>query len=99
MIARSAVDRNSDVVVLTVTPVARGNLRGFADIRGGDLVIKDLRIIQQPNQRAWVSAPQREWLTPDGQRHYAPLVEFGPALKVVIESAVLQAWREVKPHG
>jgi hypothetical protein len=99
MITHSAPEDKLAVTVLAVRPVSRGNLHGFADIRVGELTIRDLRIIQQPNQRPWVSPPQKEWLTPDGQRHYTPLLEFGPALKVTIEAAVLQARREAKTHG
>ena len=95
----SASERNLDITVLTVRPVARGNLKGFADIRVGELVIRDLRIIQQPNQRAWVSPPQHEWIKPDGTRGYAPIVEFSPGLKLVVESLVIDAWREVKSHA
>ena len=93
----SQTESSGNIAVLTIRPAARGNLRGFADVRIGELVVKDLRVIQQPGQRAWVSPPQKEWLKPDGTRGYAPLVEFSPALKATIESMVLDAWRrEVK---
>jgi hypothetical protein len=95
----SPLTPEGNIAVLAVRPAARGNLRGFVDIRIGELTIKDLRIIQQPGQRAWVSPPQKEWVKPDGTRGYVPLVEFSPVLKAMIESMVLDAWRrEVKVY-
>jgi len=88
-----------NIVVLAIRPAPRGNLRGFADIRIGKLTIKDLRIIQQPSQRPWVLPSQQEWLTPDGQRHYAPLLEFVGGLKAVAKSMVLDASRWEVRHG
>lgn len=37
-----------------------GNLRAFADIRVGPLVIHGARVIQQPGQQPWVAMPQTQ---------------------------------------
>lgn len=71
----------------------RGNLKAFADVKvGSSLKIFGCRIIQQPNQKAWVSMPQRQWQGKDGQTKYMPMVELAGDLKSAVETAILQAW-------
>ena len=72
-----------------------GNLKAFASVNiEGKLTIHSCRIIQQPNQQAWVSLPQREWKDKDGNRHYAPLIEVPDKVKNAIQEAVLRTWEE-----
>jgi len=70
-----------------------GNLKAFVSVNiGGKLTIHSCRIIQQPNQEAWVSLPQREWVDKDGNKHYAPLIEVPDKVKSAIQEAVLDTW-------
>ena len=59
------------VTVIKVTPVRTpGNLRAFADIIIGPLVIHSCRVIQQPGQRPWVAMPQ----TQDAAGRWYPVI-------------------------
>lgn len=82
------------IEVIKINPVnGGGNLRAFVDIRLTDgTVIRGLRIVQQPGQKAWVSPPQRDWKDDEGKRKWAPVVEFPPGLKEAITTAVLNAF-------
>ncbi len=55
-----------------------GNLKGFAEIEiktsFGPLIIRDVRLIQQPGQRAFVAPPQKEWTKSDGTKQYTELI-------------------------
>jgi DNA-binding cell septation regulator SpoVG len=83
---------STTVEVVAIHPLSTGsNLRAFASVRIGDIVIHDCRIVQQPNQRPWVSLPQREYLS-DGQKKYVPVVEVSDALKRQIRMLVLAEW-------
>jgi DNA-binding cell septation regulator SpoVG len=79
--------------VLALRRVERGTLKASADVAlGQNLTLYDLRVIQQPGQRAWVSPPQREWTDAQGQRRYTPLVDLRGDLRIRIERAVLAAY-------
>ena len=80
-----------EVSVVRLRPVAHsGNLRAFADVRVGPLVLRSLRVIQQPGQRAYVSMPQ----VSDEEGHYFPLITCDDeALKTRLRETVLLAWQ------
>jgi len=74
----------------------KGSLKAFANVKvGKSLRVYGFRIIQQANQKAWVSPPQRSWKGDDGKTMYAPIVEVTGDLKAAIDEAVLNAWAEV----
>lgn len=71
----------------------KGNLKAFVDIKiGRSIRIYGFRVIQQPNQKPWVSPPQRSWQDPQGKTHYAPIIEVFDELKQEIEEAVMQSY-------
>ncbi|HOT82895.1 MAG TPA: hypothetical protein PLQ12_06305 [Candidatus Defluviicoccus seviourii] len=65
-----------------------GNLRAYATVAVGPLLIHGCRVVQQPGQRAWVSLPQ----TKSGERWFAVVEVEDRALKEAISAAVLDAW-------
>jgi DNA-binding cell septation regulator SpoVG len=78
-----------EVSVVRLRPVAHsGNLRAF-HVRVGPLVLRSLRVIQQPSQRAYVSMPQ----VSDEEGHYPLLKCDDEALKTRLRDTVLLAWQ------
>ncbi len=75
-----------------------GNLKAFADIQIGSIKVYGCRVVQQPGQRAWVAAPQREY-TVDGQRRWAPIVEWNREIGALISSAVVEAYERERDAG
>jgi DNA-binding cell septation regulator SpoVG len=68
--------------------IGEGNLRAFAAVRLGAVVIRGCRIVQQPGQKAWVSLPQQK----SGDRYY-PVVEITrKELLDQVREAILEAW-------
>jgi DNA-binding cell septation regulator SpoVG len=91
---------SSKIRVIAIRRVGKGPVRIIADIGlGPSLIIKELKIIQQPGQRAWVSPPQYEWQGTDGGRHFAPLVELSGTLKARVEQAILQMYGRSSEEG
>jgi len=86
------------VEVTRIIPIRRGSLQAFATILlDGTMRINSLRIIQQPNQAAWVSLPQSEKINEDGSKSYFPIIEVEPDIKEAIQRAVLKEWET--PHA
>lgn len=84
---------NSNAIsVEKIRKVGAGNLRAFADVKIGDIVIRDFRIIQQPNQKPWVSSPQRTYKSENGEMRYANTIELSNELKTKVQLAVLTAF-------
>src|SRR5438309_9413416 len=86
------------VTVESVKPITNaGNLRAFAVVNIADKIkIHGVRVIQQPNQEAWVSMPSRAY-EKDGQRKWAPTVEIlDEKLKEEISSVVLAEYSRLR---
>jgi hypothetical protein len=76
-----------------IRPLDKGNLKAFVSVRVNGILINDCRIVQQPGQDPWVSPPQREYEV-NGERRFAPIVQFDEDVKKAVQSAVLQSWRK-----
>ena len=71
-----------------------GCLRGFFDIDIKGTVIRDCRIIQQPQQRAYISGPQIQHH--EDRRAWKTIVSFSPDLRQKIQDLVLPQAAELK---
>jgi DNA-binding cell septation regulator SpoVG len=73
-----------------------GNLKAFAKVRLGAVVIHGCRVIQQPGQRAWMALPQvpaRKGPDSKGGSGWFPVVEITSAdLLARVRAAVIEAW-------
>jgi DNA-binding cell septation regulator SpoVG len=95
MVVPSDPSSKYKIVILGMKSTGGSNLRAFVDVQiGTSLTIYGFRVIQQPGQSAWVSAPQRTYQGDDGKTRYAPIMELKGGLKRAVELAILQAWRE-----
>lgn len=87
-------DPRNKIEILSITPVKdRGSLRAFLNIRVGDLMVNDCRIIQETGKRAWFSLPVLSYKTQHGTIQYRTLVQIlDEKLKNEISRAALSAW-------
>lgn len=69
-------------------------LKAFCDVKVGDWVIHEFRIIKHDGQRAWVCVPQTSWKDKDGKVKYRSLLSIPGELKQRIEVAILSAWEK-----
>jgi len=82
------------IQVKEIKPINKGNLKGLAIVDIDGIIIHDLRIVQQPGQKPWISPPQKSWTDDQGKTHYLPLIEFSKELKNQISDTVLKAWEK-----
>ncbi len=76
------------VTILRITPITgHGNLRGFADVKIGEITICDCRIVQQLNQAAYVVGPQKQ-----ERGRWRSLVKLSPELRQRVQETVLTEW-------
>lgn len=89
----------SEIRVLDITDVNKGNLKAFVDVAiGFSMRVYGFRIIQQPGQKMWVSPPQRSWEGEDGKMKYSPILELTGSLKARVEKAILDAYIQTRGH-
>jgi DNA-binding cell septation regulator SpoVG len=86
---------SAGIEVLEVRRVDAGNLRAFAKIKLGCVVIHGCRIVQQPGQKAWVALPQ----TPARKKADGSGAGWFPVVEITrrdvlddLRDAVLRAW-------
>jgi hypothetical protein len=73
-----------------------GNLRGFAKVRLGCIIVHSVRIIKERDKRAWIALPQtpvRRRADGTGSGWYPTLEITNPAILAQVRTAVLDAWQ------
>jgi DNA-binding cell septation regulator SpoVG len=82
------------VELISIKPIHKGSLKGFAAVSiARKIVIHSCRIIQQDGQQAWVSMPQQEVPSTSGKAKYYPIVEIkDEALKQQITDVILASY-------
>ncbi len=80
------------VRVTKLTPTHQaGTIKAFVTIQIGEaLEIRGCKVIQQPNQKVWVSLPDRK--NEDGVGYFPIVKCLDERLKTAITVAVLAAW-------
>ncbi len=86
------------VVELRLKPSNGKALKGFADVElNNGIVVKEFRIIQEPNKRPFIACPQLSWKDPSsGQIRYTTIITFPSQLKGEIDLLILNAWDRMK---
>lgn len=79
-----------------------GNIKAFADVDFQGLTIRDVKVIQQNNQRPYVRLPEAAFIGNDGKKHYKHILEIiDPELKKDLNKVVLFAYYQelIKTKG
>jgi len=70
------------------------SLKAFADVKIGDWIIHDFRVIKQNDQRAFISPPQVSWKDPKtGEIRFKGIFTVPPEQKQRIEVEILAAFQ------
>lgn len=84
---------NVNIEILNIKNIAReGNLKAIVDFKLNNSEFYSWRIIQQPDQEAWVSPPQESW-EKDGKKHYKPLIKFSEELMKIVRQSIIDKWK------
>ena len=86
---------NLNIKLIQIRPLNDGRpLKAFADVKIGDWVIHDFRIIKQDGQRAFVSPPQVSWKDPEtGEIKFKGVFTIPPEQKQRIDTEILHAYQ------
>lgn len=87
-----------EVIGLKVIDGSSRSLKAIADVRVGDWLIYNWKIIQQNGCRAQVEIPQVSWRDSSGQLRYRKLLSIPGELRQRIEVAILSAWEKGKTN-
>lgn len=71
----------------------KNTLKAICDFKLGDSEFYSWRIIQQPDQHAWVSPPQESWMDGDTKK-YKPLIKLKPELMKIVSDKLLDAYEK-----
>jgi hypothetical protein len=73
-------------------------LKGFADLElDNGVIVREFRILQDPNKRPWVACPQISWKDPQsGEIKYKTVITFPDQLKGELDLLILTAWNREK---
>lgn len=71
-------------------------LKAFVDINFDGLVIRDFKVIQQPESKAYVAAPQTVWKGQQGKTNFKPIISMPNAMKWQVESAILAEYQRAR---
>ena len=89
-----------EVELIEVRPiVSNGPIKAFVDIKLGDLVIHEFRIIKKDGQRLQIQAPIASCRTKDGIIRYRSLFSAPAELMQRIEVTILSAWEKGLRNG
>ena len=78
--------------MVAIRPVnGQANVRAYVDVRLGDIVIKNAKVVRQPGQRAWVAMPDVPYVV-NGKTRYAPVIELDKSLRERVTATVLAKW-------
>jgi DNA-binding cell septation regulator SpoVG len=71
-------------------------LKAFADIRVGNWIIRDFRVVQHNGGRAYVETPLRSWRDSNGVIQFKNILTLPKDLKWQIESAILAEYQKAR---
>ena len=89
----SAGQQVVEVISFHLTPNGSG-IRGFADIKVGDWIIRDWRVIKQDGKPLQVAPPQVSWRGQRGEMQYKTIVTLPDELRGQIDFAILKRFTE-----
>jgi len=74
----------------------RKPLKAFADLRIGDWTIRDFRVVQHNDGKAYVETPVRSWRNSNGDIQFKNILTLPDGLKWQVESAILAEFQKVR---
>lgn len=86
---------STDIEVLEIR-LLLGNrpFKAVADVKIGDWIIRDFRIIQAEGKSAWVTPPQSSWRLGDGAMTHKTLVKLPDDIEAEVSRAILKRFQE-----
>ena len=72
------------------------SLKAFADVRLGNIVIRDFRIVKEDGKRPYVKVPFSTYKDKKGQIKFRPIVVLPDEVRGEVDLAILNAYQREK---
>ena len=74
------------------------SLRAFADVKLGEITIRDFRVVKEHGKRPHVKAPFSTYKDQKGQLRFRPIVILPEEVRGEVDLAILNAYQREKEH-
>jgi len=74
------------------------SLKAFADVRIGNILIRDFRIVKEDGKRPHVKAPFSTYKDQTGQIKFRPIIDLPDEVRGEVDLAILNAYRREKDN-
>ena len=92
-----------EIEILDLRVIESGkSLKAFADVRLGDIVIRDFRIVKENGKRPHVKVPFSTYKDQEGRIKFRPILILPDKLRGEIDLAILNAyshWEKEQSNG
>ena len=89
-----------EVRVIEIRPTRKpGPLRAFADLKFGNLLVRDFRVMQDNGGRPYVKAPFSTYKNKNSELCFRQIVDLPDEVRGQVDTAILSAfYREKEKH-
>lgn len=85
---------NKEIEVTEIRLMSPGKpLKAFIDVRIGDFLIRDFRIVQEAGKRPHVKAPFTTYKNPKGQLNFRPIIILPDEVRGEVDLTLLNAFQ------
>ena len=89
-----------EIEILDLRVIESGkSLKAFADVRLGNIVIRDFRIVKENGKRPHVKAPFSTYKDQKGQLRFRPIVVLPDEVRGEVDLAILNAYQGEKEQN
>lgn len=89
-----------EIVILDLRVIESGkSLKAFADVRLGNIVIRDFRIVKEVGKRPHVKAPFSTYKDQKGQLKFRPIIVLPDEVRGEVDLAILNAFQREKEQN
>ena len=86
-----------EIEILDLRVIESGkSLKAFADVRIGNILIRDFRIVKEDGKRPHVKAPFSTYKDQKGQIKFRPIIDLPDEVRGEVDLAILNAYRREK---
>jgi len=89
-----------EVRIIEIRPTRKpGPLRAFVDVRLGNLLVRDFRVMKGNGSKAYVKGPFATYKDKTGQLRFRQIIDFPDEVRGRIDAAILSAFYREKEQS
>ena len=87
-----------EILALRVVESSK-SLKAFADMRLGNIVVRDFRVVQEDGKRPYIKAPFSTYKDKEGRIKFRPIVILPDEVRGEVDLAILSAYQREKEQN